>query len=285
LRPATVGVIGARRRRSRASEDAEFAGGGAQGLFFFGGALAMKIRSVAPWILVGCLAPHAFAGWTRFDEPSRIVPGAAVDGGASCSVEPMPESIRNRANGTGGHFDEYTVTCHGNAERRSKWRYVPEENAPSGWASVEARAQVDGQFYVRETPMSLAHDTRVEVRCPLLPNGMVKAEITDSRQFTDSVMAVSGTAMVVGSGGMLSTTVFLSGIPQMFFYAKVEDANEGATCIDAFTVQWRTEGDAFLWVDDGLFLPGSGNYSMHGDSITFVAVGVCPDCNGCGDDN
>jgi len=238
----------------------------------------MKIRSVAPWILVGCLAPQAWAGWTRFDTPSRIVPGSQTDGSASCSVIPTPQSIANRANGIGGVLLEYTVTCNGFADRRSNWRYTPDEGYPRGWASVEAHSQVDGQFYVKETPFSFAHDTLVEVRCALLPNGAVKAEITDSRTFADNVMTVIGTAMVLGSGGTLSTTIFLSGTPQMFFYARVEDQGGSSKCVDEFTVRWHTEGDAFLWVDDGLLWPGCGNYSMHGGSISLVALGSCPDC-------
>ena len=238
----------------------------------------MKIGCMARWILLGCLAPQAFAGWIRFDEPARIVPGMCSSGGASCAVVPTPESILNRASGTGGLVTEYTVVCHGHAERRSKWRYVPEEGFPHGWASVEAHAEIDGEFYVAETPFSFAHDSTVEVRSELLPSGVVKAEINDSRTFADNVMTVSGQALVVGSGGMASTTVFLSGTPQMFFYQKVEDTKDGARCIDYFSVKWHTEGDAFLWVDDGLFFPGSGYFTMHGDSTTWIAVATCPDC-------
>jgi hypothetical protein len=151
---------------------------------------------------------------------------------------------------------------------------------PAGWASVEAHAEVDGEFYVSSTPASLAHDTVVEVRCALLPNGRVRAEITDSRVFPDSSGSVSGTAYVLGTGGQLSTTIQLSGIPQKYFYAEVQENGGGDRCIDQFTIHWRTEGDAFLWVDDGILFSGQADYTMHGDSTTSIVLGVCPNCTG-----
>lgn len=237
-------------------------------------------RSLGSSLLIGALAAHATAGWKRYDLPDRIVPGTDTDGTAWCSVTPAPETIRNEASGYGGTFTEYTVSCSGNAERRAEWKYTGDTENPAGWASVEAHAEVDGEFYVSSTPASLAHDTVVEVRCSLLPNGRVRAEITDSRMFPDASGSVSGTAYVVGTGGQLSTTIQLAGIPQKYFYAQVEENGGGDRCIDQFTIRWHTEGDAFLWVDDGILFSGQANYTMHGDSQTSIVLGVCPNCTG-----